>query len=59
MPCKEVLNKTTVVDDLANVPNSGSVWCELTSTKSSLVIGVCCHSASASAVSKVALHNFI
>ena len=27
----EEFNKTIVVDDLTNVPNSVSVWCELTS----------------------------
>ena len=42
--CVKELYKTTVVDDLINVPDSESVWCELTSTKSSLVIGVCYHS---------------
>ena len=55
----EELQKTIVVDDLANVPNSESVWCELTSTKFSLVIGVSHHSTSASVVNEVALHNVI
>ena len=53
------LYKTIVVDDLTNVPESESVWCELTSTKYSLVIGVCYHSTSASVVNEVALHNVI
>ena len=47
------------MDDLTNVPNSESVWCELSSTKSSFVIGVCYHSTSASVVNEVALHNVI
>ena len=47
------------MDDLTNVPNSESVWCELTSTNSSLIIGVCYHSTSASVVNEVALHNVI
>ena len=41
------------------MPNFESVWCELTSTKSSLVIGVCHHRTSASVVNEVALHNVI
>ena len=45
------------VDDLQNVPDSESVWCELTTTKSSLVIGACYHSTSASVVDEVVLHN--
>ena len=45
------------MDDLTNVLDSESVWCELTSTKSSLVIGVCHHSTSA--LNDVALHNVI
>ena len=49
----------TIVDDLTDVPDSESVLCELTSTKSSLVIGVCYHSTSASVVNEVALHNVI
>ena len=53
------LHKTIVVDDLTNVPNSESVWCELNSTKSSLVIGVCHHITSASVENEVALHNVI
>ena len=53
------LYKTIIVDDLTNEPNSESVWCELTSTKSSLIIGVCYHSTSASVVNEVALHNVI
>ena len=53
------LHKNIVVDDLANVPNSESVWCEHTSTKSSLVIGVCYRSTSASVVNEVVLHNVI
>ena len=48
-----------VVDDITNVPDCESVWCELTSTKSSLIIGVCHHSTSASVVCEVALHNVI
>ena len=48
-----------VVDDLTNVPNSESVWCKLTSNKSSLVIGVCYHGTSPSVIKEFALHNFI
>ena len=55
----EELYKAIVVDDLTNVPNSESVWYKLTSTKSSLIIGVCYHSTSASVVYEVALHNVI
>ena len=47
------------MDDLANVSKTESVWCELTSTKSSLVIGFCHHSTSASVVNEFALHNVI
>ena len=53
------LYKTIAVDDLTNEPNSESVWCELTSTKSCQIIGVCYHSTSASVVNGVALHNVI
>ena len=53
------LYKTNIVDDLTNVPNSESVWCELTSTKSSLIIDVCYHSISASEVNEMALYNVI
>ena len=55
----EELYKTIIVDDLTNVPNSESVWCKLTSTKSSLIIGVCYHGTSASVVNEVALHDVI
>ena len=53
------LYKNIIVDDLTNLRISESVLFELTSTKSSLVIGVCHHSTSASVVNKVALHNVI
>ena len=53
------LCKTNIVDDLINVPNSETVWCDLTSTKSRLIIGVCYHSTSASEVNEMALHNVI
>ena len=53
------LNKTIIVDDLTNEHNSESVWCELTSTKSCLIIGICYHSTSASVVNEVVLHNAI
>ena len=53
------LYKTIVVDDLSHVPDSESVWCEQTSTGSSLVIVVCDHSTSASMVNEAALHNVI
>ena len=53
------LYKSIIVDDLTNVPNLKSVWCELTGTKSSLIIGVCYHRTSASVVNKMALHNVI
>ena len=59
MPYVKELYKTIVVDELTNVPNSELVWCELTSTKSSMVIGVCYHSTSASVVNEVALQNVI
>ena len=48
----EELYKAIVVDDLTNVPASESVWCEPTSTKSRLVIGVCYYSTSASVVNE-------
>ena len=55
----EGLCMTIVEDDLTNVLDSESVWCELTTTKSSLVIDVCYHSTSASVVNEVALYNVI
>ena len=36
--------KTIVVDDLINVPDTESVWCELTNSKSRLFVGVCFYS---------------
>ena len=59
MLCVKELYKAIVVDDLTNVHDSESVWCELTCTKSGLVIGVCYHSTSASVVNEFALHNVI
>ena len=49
----------TIVDDLTNIPDSELVWCELTSTTSSLVIGVSYHNTSASVINEVTLHNVI
>ena len=53
------LYKTINVDDLRKVQNSVTVWCELTSTKYSLIIGVCHHSTSVSVVNEVALRKVI
>ena len=51
------LHKTIAVDDLTNVPDSESMWCELTSTKHSLVIGVCYHSTFASVANEVVVES--
>ena len=52
-------HNATHVEDITNVPDTETVWCKLILSNMSILIGVCYHTSSATAVNEISLYNTI